>query len=279
MAQAHKTFLDKRPYESFTGEDFAEADALLKQELEVVKTGMGHGELSIDSYTQVWEECYAQVNDRPNCMHACNMARRGVACWFLVPSCKGWSRGLVLTYNDPVRGIFRGGTTKTPTLSNLSQIYHNWPSLPSIVIKKNHGICLKKTRSRSHCLILVDFGWVEWNENQFSFILRFLFLPGQQRNTRALLASKKISDWIFKVKKSPNFWASSLSFAGFVPSRSTTIHSSVVGVEKRSNRVRGQKARDEPEPHDQRGQKCRQIGKEVESPARYVLCCQLFWYQ
>jgi len=29
--------------------------------LEVVKTGMGHGELSIDSYTQVWEECYAQV--------------------------------------------------------------------------------------------------------------------------------------------------------------------------------------------------------------------------
>ena len=80
MAQAHKTFLDKRPYESFTEEEFAEADALLKQELEVVKTGMGHGELSIDSYTQVWEECYAQVNDRPNCMHACNMARRGVAC-------------------------------------------------------------------------------------------------------------------------------------------------------------------------------------------------------
>merc|ERR1712136_363486 len=33
----------------------------LKKEMEVVKTGMGHGELSIDSYTQVWEECYAQV--------------------------------------------------------------------------------------------------------------------------------------------------------------------------------------------------------------------------
>merc|ERR1712142_59216 len=61
MAHAHKTFLDKRTYESFTEEEFAEADALLKQELEVVKTGMGHGELSIDSYTQVWEECYAQV--------------------------------------------------------------------------------------------------------------------------------------------------------------------------------------------------------------------------
>merc|ERR1719204_2714864 len=61
MTQAHKTFLDKLPYESFTEEEFTEADALLKKELEVVKTGMGHGELSIDSYTQVWEECYAQV--------------------------------------------------------------------------------------------------------------------------------------------------------------------------------------------------------------------------
>ena len=61
MAQAHKTFLDRRPYESFTEEDCAEADALLKKEMEVVKGGMGHGELSIDSYTQVWEECYAQV--------------------------------------------------------------------------------------------------------------------------------------------------------------------------------------------------------------------------
>jgi len=61
LAAAHKTFLDKRPHESFTEAEVAEADALLKKELEVVKTGMGHGELSIDSYTQVWEECYAQV--------------------------------------------------------------------------------------------------------------------------------------------------------------------------------------------------------------------------
>ena len=61
LTQAHKTFLDKRPHESFNEDEIAEADALLKKELEVVKTGMGHGELSIDSYTQVWEECYAQV--------------------------------------------------------------------------------------------------------------------------------------------------------------------------------------------------------------------------
>jgi len=61
LAQAHKTYLDKRPYESFTEEELKDADDLLKKEMEVVKTGMGHGELSIDSYTQVWEECYAQV--------------------------------------------------------------------------------------------------------------------------------------------------------------------------------------------------------------------------
>ena len=61
LSQAHKTFLEKRPYETFTEEEVAEADVLLKKEFEAVKTGMGHGELSIDSYTQVWEECYAQV--------------------------------------------------------------------------------------------------------------------------------------------------------------------------------------------------------------------------
>lgn len=30
--------------------------------MEVVKAGMGHGDLSMEAYTQVWEECYGQVN-------------------------------------------------------------------------------------------------------------------------------------------------------------------------------------------------------------------------
>lgn len=29
--------------------------------MNVVKEGMGHGDLSIDSFSQVWDECYAQV--------------------------------------------------------------------------------------------------------------------------------------------------------------------------------------------------------------------------
>jgi len=37
------------------------AKNLLEQEMEEVKGGMGHGELSLESYTQVWEECLAQV--------------------------------------------------------------------------------------------------------------------------------------------------------------------------------------------------------------------------
>jgi pre-mRNA-splicing factor CDC5/CEF1 len=39
-----------------------QAHAMLQQEMEVVKQGMGHGDLSLESYTQVWEECLAQVH-------------------------------------------------------------------------------------------------------------------------------------------------------------------------------------------------------------------------
>ena len=30
-------------------------------EMDYVKKGMAHGDLSIDSYSTVWEECYSQV--------------------------------------------------------------------------------------------------------------------------------------------------------------------------------------------------------------------------
>jgi pre-mRNA-splicing factor CDC5/CEF1 len=29
--------------------------------MEVVRAGMGHGDLSMEAYSQVWEECYGQV--------------------------------------------------------------------------------------------------------------------------------------------------------------------------------------------------------------------------
>lgn len=38
-----------------------QAKAILAAEMEVVKAGMGHGDLSMEAYSQVWEECYGQV--------------------------------------------------------------------------------------------------------------------------------------------------------------------------------------------------------------------------
>ena len=34
---------------------------MLHHEMEVVKRGMGHGDLSMEAFSQVWEECYSQV--------------------------------------------------------------------------------------------------------------------------------------------------------------------------------------------------------------------------
>ena len=34
---------------------------MLQYEMDVVKQGMSHGDLTIQSYSQVWEECYSQV--------------------------------------------------------------------------------------------------------------------------------------------------------------------------------------------------------------------------
>ncbi|KAG9335800.1 hypothetical protein JZ751_003632 [Albula glossodonta] len=57
----HIAYLDKTPYEKVSEDDMRKADELLAQEMEVVKHGMGHGDLSMEAYSQVWEECYSQV--------------------------------------------------------------------------------------------------------------------------------------------------------------------------------------------------------------------------
>lgn len=40
----------------------SQAKTILAAEMEVVKAGMGHGDLSMEAYSQVWEECYGQVS-------------------------------------------------------------------------------------------------------------------------------------------------------------------------------------------------------------------------
>ncbi|CAH2071633.1 unnamed protein product, partial [Iphiclides podalirius] len=61
LQASHLAYLEQHPYEEFTADELSEAKQILQKEMEVVKAGMGHGELSIDAYTQVWEECLAQV--------------------------------------------------------------------------------------------------------------------------------------------------------------------------------------------------------------------------
>ena len=58
--QLHRAFLEKHPYQQFSEEEVAQAKELLQKEMETVKAGMDHN-LSDQAYTQVWEECLAQV--------------------------------------------------------------------------------------------------------------------------------------------------------------------------------------------------------------------------
>ncbi|CAB1335310.1 unnamed protein product [Coregonus sp. 'balchen'] len=57
----HIAHLDRHPYKPISNEELAQASELLSQEMEVVRAGMGHGDLSMEAYSQVWEECYGQV--------------------------------------------------------------------------------------------------------------------------------------------------------------------------------------------------------------------------
>ncbi|XP_048358918.1 cell division cycle 5-like protein isoform X1 [Sphaerodactylus townsendi] len=57
----HIVYLEHNPYDKFPKEELKKAEELLAQEMEVVKQGMGHGDLSSEAYNQVWEECYSQV--------------------------------------------------------------------------------------------------------------------------------------------------------------------------------------------------------------------------
>lgn len=59
---ANRAALDSAPLQRFTDEEIKNAKDVLAQEMEYVKGRMGHGELTIQAYSKVWEECYAQVN-------------------------------------------------------------------------------------------------------------------------------------------------------------------------------------------------------------------------
>lgn len=55
------SYLDSHPYHEVSVEEREKAAEMLKREMQVVKNGMAHGDLSQESYTQVWQECLSQV--------------------------------------------------------------------------------------------------------------------------------------------------------------------------------------------------------------------------
>lgn len=67
LSQAqHLAYLEQTPYESYSPQDLEKAKELLVKEMDVVKLGMGHGDLSLEAFSQVWDECLAQVLFLPN---------------------------------------------------------------------------------------------------------------------------------------------------------------------------------------------------------------------
>uniref|UniRef100_A0A1Y9HDY4 Pre-mRNA splicing factor component Cdc5p/Cef1 C-terminal domain-containing protein n=1 Tax=Anopheles funestus TaxID=62324 RepID=A0A1Y9HDY4_ANOFN len=61
MLAQYQAYLEQHPYENIDETELAEARKMLTAEMGVVKQGMAHGDLSLESYTQVWQECLSQV--------------------------------------------------------------------------------------------------------------------------------------------------------------------------------------------------------------------------
>ncbi len=54
-------YLESHSYDDVSLTEREKASEMLKKEMQIVKTGMAHGDLSQESYTQVWQECLSQV--------------------------------------------------------------------------------------------------------------------------------------------------------------------------------------------------------------------------
>ena len=61
-----KRVLDEDPLEEVTREEMDAARELLAAEMDAVKKAMAHGELQLEVYTKVWDECYGQLLFLPN---------------------------------------------------------------------------------------------------------------------------------------------------------------------------------------------------------------------
>ncbi|CAI9717259.1 division cycle 5 [Octopus vulgaris] len=62
----HLAYLETHPYVRYEEEELIEAKKQLQTEMDVVKHGMNHGDLSLEAFSQVWDECYSQILFMPS---------------------------------------------------------------------------------------------------------------------------------------------------------------------------------------------------------------------
>ncbi|XP_043464216.1 cell division cycle 5-like protein [Leptopilina heterotoma] len=60
MSQA-QGYLNSHPYKNFEKDELEEAKKLVENEMNVVRKGMDHGDISLEAYCTVWEECLSQI--------------------------------------------------------------------------------------------------------------------------------------------------------------------------------------------------------------------------
>ncbi|CAF0819963.1 unnamed protein product [Didymodactylos carnosus] len=60
-SEKNSTYLDAHSYEQFSDDDLLQARTMLETEMNLVKKSMGHGDIGLDTYSKVWDECYSQV--------------------------------------------------------------------------------------------------------------------------------------------------------------------------------------------------------------------------
>ena len=60
LAQA-QAYLNSHPYANYEKGDLDEAKKLIENEMNFVRKSMDHGDISLEAYSTVWEECLSQV--------------------------------------------------------------------------------------------------------------------------------------------------------------------------------------------------------------------------
>lgn len=66
VINTNRKILDSNPLDDISEEEMNNARRILDEEILVVKDAMSHGDIGIEVYTKVWEECYGQLLFLPN---------------------------------------------------------------------------------------------------------------------------------------------------------------------------------------------------------------------